>query len=53
MSMRQSLAVLGPLLAGTAIGINASTVGYGNAVLGAVVGLGVGMALAAFTPGRG
>jgi hypothetical protein len=52
MSIRQSLAVLGPLLAGTAIGINASAVGYGNAVLGAFVGLGVGVTLAAFVPDR-
>lgn len=52
MNTRQVLAVLGPLLAGTAIGINESSVGYGNAVLGVVVGLGVGLALAAFAPDR-
>lgn len=52
MNMRQVFAVLGPILAGTAIGINASSVGYGNAVFGVVVGLGVGLTLAAFVPDR-
>lgn len=52
MNMRQVLALLGPVLAGTAIGINESSFGYGNAVLGAAVGLGVGLALSAFVPDR-
>jgi hypothetical protein len=51
MFTRQILAAVGPVLAGTAIGLNGAS-DYGPAVTGACVGLGVGLVLAAFVPDR-
>ena len=53
-SARRLCALLGPVLVGLAVGVNASsTDGAGPAVLGVVAGLGVGVTLLAFVPGDG
>jgi hypothetical protein len=48
-SMRHVAAFFGPMLAGTAIGVNAAP-DYGPAVLGFFVGTGIGVTLTAFVP---